>query len=303
MKQSKPLMRARSSLIFHPSSLRPGFTLTEVLIVIGIIVLVLALAVPALDIISGSRSINGAENQVSAMLGRVRANAIGVERDTGVFFFIDPATERVTLAEVQNVSESSSEPILLDIVADRDFLTLPKGVGMQLIDNADFTVGTPPERADDGYIGFNNIIPSEPNDPSPTRYGGVILFDSKGRLVSKAYGFLALLPSGENTQIFNVIWTGKTVPSPGDVDPPDVDLIPPTVVTVAPNNVTRSAFGLILFDLEAFLNNGDHEDPQVAIGTNNYAGANGDIGEETWLDQNSVPLMINRYNGTLVRGE
>jgi hypothetical protein len=25
--------------------------------------------------------------------------------------------------------------------------------------------------------------------------------------------------------------------------------------------------------------------------------------EEAWLDNNSTPLMINRYNGTLVRGE
>ena len=25
--------------------------------------------------------------------------------------------------------------------------------------------------------------------------------------------------------------------------------------------------------------------------------------EEDWIDQNSVPLIINRYNGTLIRGE
>ncbi len=26
-------------------------------------------------------------------------------------------------------------------------------------------------------------------------------------------------------------------------------------------------------------------------------------GEEGWIDDNSVPLLINRYNGTLIRGE
>ena len=27
------------------------------------------------------------------------------------------------------------------------------------------------------------------------------------------------------------------------------------------------------------------------------------MAEETWLDQNSTPLLINRYNGTIVRGQ
>ena len=49
-----------------------GFTLTEILVVIGIIVLFIALAIPAMSAISGTRSIAGAENNLSALLARAQ---------------------------------------------------------------------------------------------------------------------------------------------------------------------------------------------------------------------------------------
>ena len=78
-----------------------GFTLTEILVVIGIIVLFIALAIPAFSAISGTRSIAGAENNLSALLVRAREEAIA-QADTadpsyrGVMFYIDPATDTVT---------------------------------------------------------------------------------------------------------------------------------------------------------------------------------------------------------------
>src|SRR5205085_6804369 len=86
-------LRART-IANRKSKIANGFTLTEILIVIGIIVLMLAMAVPALNFIRGSRSIDGAENQISALLGRARSRAIGVQELTGVFFFRDPNTDR-----------------------------------------------------------------------------------------------------------------------------------------------------------------------------------------------------------------
>src|SRR5436305_737622 len=72
---------------------RSAFTLTEILIVLGIIVLMLAIAVPALNIIRGNRSVDSAVNQVSALLGRARSEAIGLQITTGVMFFRDPRTD------------------------------------------------------------------------------------------------------------------------------------------------------------------------------------------------------------------
>src|SRR3954468_996764 len=80
--------------------LRRAFTLTEILIVISLIVLMLGLAVPAFNLIRGGRSTDSAENQVAAMLGHARADAIGLQQPHGILFFIDPSTDRVNVAEV-----------------------------------------------------------------------------------------------------------------------------------------------------------------------------------------------------------
>src|SRR5688500_18884856 len=147
--------RVDSALCLLPSAFRKAFTLIEVLIVIGIIVLVIALAVPALSWISGSRSIDGAENNLSAMLGRARNDAIALQVPTGVMFFIDDASRGVMMAEVYAVADNppaGDRQVYLELVGDRDFLALPKGVSAQVIDNA---VVTGTVRSDDGYIGYN----------------------------------------------------------------------------------------------------------------------------------------------------
>src|SRR3954471_20065455 len=79
---------------------RSAFSLTELLIVITLIVIVLALALPAFNFITGSKSTDAAQNQVSAMLGRARNEAIGVQELRGVFFYLDPATDKYTIALV-----------------------------------------------------------------------------------------------------------------------------------------------------------------------------------------------------------
>jgi prepilin-type N-terminal cleavage/methylation domain-containing protein len=83
-----------------PNDSSRAFTLTELLIVIALIVLLLAMAVPAFNFISGGRSIDGAQNVVSAMLGRARARAIETERYAGVAFYLDPATGRSTMTMI-----------------------------------------------------------------------------------------------------------------------------------------------------------------------------------------------------------
>jgi hypothetical protein len=70
---------------------------------------------------------------------------------------------------------------------------------------------------------------------------------------------------------------------------------------MVPNNAAgagalRSAFGLVLFERDPFLSNGNLPDAQIS-------GGSAETGEEDWLDQNSTPLLINRFNGTLLRSE
>src|SRR5436305_14433708 len=89
-------------MTFHRNSFRRrGFSLTEILIVIALIVLMLALALPAFNFITGGKSIDGAMDQISAFLSRARTAAVGLQEVPGVMFYIDPKTDRemMTLAK------------------------------------------------------------------------------------------------------------------------------------------------------------------------------------------------------------
>src|SRR5690242_9771399 len=101
--------RASSTINIQQSTFRRAFTLTEILVVIGIIVLMLAIAVPALNFIRGSRSVDSAQNQISALLGRARSKAIGLQELTGVFFFKDINTGRYMASIVHETAAQQGD--------------------------------------------------------------------------------------------------------------------------------------------------------------------------------------------------
>jgi len=334
----------------------PAFTLTEILIVIGIIVLMLALAVPAFNFITGSRSQNGAENVISAMLGRARSYAITNNLDAGVVFFLDPVTQRTTMAivtrglngnasgstpaedayynyrgwtsqswstlpgavpvfgntqyqigheviwpvadssenkllvtrSVHDASNTSATPmpavpsvqpwtgtsgtassanagLYVDLLPDSDFQVLPPGVGCQLIND-----------------------PKHPTSGTGTnadRYvrTGVIMFDPQGRLESIPIAFHG-----------NSLFGAKLTMLPTDPDVPNPNRNPDFY----------SQLGVILFDKEAFLTKGFSETDAVLSGTQYVNGSATDENhEEQLLDLNSTPLYLDRYNGTVLKGE
>lgn len=108
-----------------------GYTLTEILVVIGIIVLVLALAVPAFNVLNGNRSVSAAENQLSAMLGRARQLALYYGREVGLVFYEDPASTRSAAALVWVTSTVGPTHYQLELVPDQDPVLLQAGVGVR----------------------------------------------------------------------------------------------------------------------------------------------------------------------------
>jgi hypothetical protein len=63
-----------------------------------------------------------------------------------------------------------------------------------------------------------------------------------------------------------------------------------------------SQMGVVLYDEQQFRTAGGSQDDPT--NDNQNVAANGpEWNEELWLDANSLSLMVNRYNGTLVRGE
>ncbi|MDB5330537.1 MAG: Verru Chthon cassette protein, partial [Phycisphaerales bacterium] len=216
---------------------RRGFTLVEMLVVIGIIILFVTLAIPAISAITGTRSISAAENQISAVLARAREEAIGIQDYRGVLFYIDPREDRVVAAlvrsaDLQGVSTPNGLPVLmLDAVENRDYLMMPQGIRLHtLYDDPNCR-----------YLGFNPV----PGSTENVRFGGVILFDGQGRLVSKPYGLEWQAPDPANLP------NGK-IPSGMSAllkVPPGTYFVP---TNGSPNNPLRSQLGLILFDYAPF---------------------------------------------------
>jgi type II secretory pathway pseudopilin PulG len=266
-----------------------AFTLTEILIVIGLIVLILLLAMPALNFITGSRSIEGAQNQISAFLARARAQAIGLQETHGVFFYrTADGTMQAVLVRSQIPRDSGRlADTYLDVVANTDPIKLPPGVTIQFVDDAALSGSV---RTDDGYLGFNDI-------GGGTLAGTVILFDGFGKIEHTAYGFLTrkwvvLVPGDPPVQVTSEMGELLNI-NTGSGDP---DFFDP------PNSVgdNYSSFGFVLTESSPLSDQfGDfYTDPQVAGGGYSTAEQN----EETWLDTNAVPFLVNRYNGTLVKG-
>jgi len=293
------------------------------LIVIALIVLLIAIAVPAINFISGSRSIDGAQNQIAAFLGRARAEAMGVQEIAGVMFFIDKRTDRINMTLVHEVPRPDEPPPLTGVAAATDvvwldlgtkvttepeFIPLPPGIGLQVIDDpGSASLGT----LDDGYVGYNQLNlgngGATPQDDTITPYGGVILFDGAGRLVSKKYAFKTYERDATNarvpTAMGSLLFTPSGVLNPKTSHATTINNVVPRVGTAS--NV-RSQFGFTLYDREAFQSvNADSPTIDSDWQFNQSGSFTGqpEQSEEQWLDQNSTPVLVNRYNGTLIRGE
>ncbi|MEA2709979.1 MAG: hypothetical protein QOF78_2580 [Phycisphaerales bacterium] len=252
--------------------------MTEILVVIGIIVLLLAIGVPAFNLIRGGRSLDSAENQVAAMLGRARSNAIGLQKVHGIMFIVDtegnaadPVGFRTYIAEVveSDYPAGGTRDVYLDLT-DTEFIPLPPGVGVQTLNEA-------PAAANERYLGFNDLNAGSSDDKW---IGGVILFNGRGQVINRTYGFRSgpATPTSPRMNDLVLMFT-----SPSLFVNPGTDVTPPS-----------SAFGLVLFDRSQFLTHGNDTDAQVSQAD--------PAGEETWIDDNGVPLLVNRYNGSLVRG-
>lgn len=222
-----------------------AFTLNELLVVIALAVLVMALAVPAFNAITGSRTLESAENQISSFLASTRAQAIGLQEPRGVIFFED-VSGQVTLAQVYFPPELTRPAI--DLVGTSDELSLPIGIGLQGVPNGTGTA-------------------------YPWNAYAVIMFDGEGRLMQD--GVRVHSPSSLYDRLpanapLNVVRTKLSAPLASNVVPPA-------------DQTTN--IGFVLYDKPAYEQQADN------------------AAKDTWMKENAVPFLINRYNGTLLRGE
>lgn len=258
---------------------RGGFTLNELLVVMAIIILVFALAIPAFNVITGSKSIESAENQLSSYLAIVRADAIAAQQPRGLILFEDVATRRMTAIEVYITTRfRTTDAPILELVNGRDEMMLPTGVGFRAIPT--IQIATPPS-----------------GSPSPQSFQlwptfAVIMFDGDGRLIiSPAVGSAApnlayrislttpMAPASPPTAITNVQNNlGQRVNGSLKNSSTGATLMPP-----ATSLQVQTTFGFALFDAGGFR--------AQPVGN-----------QPAWLEVNAIPYLVNRYDGSLQRG-
>lgn len=299
-----------------------GFTLVEMLVVMGIIVLAITLAIPTIRFLTGSKSTQAAENTMAAVLARTRSDAIGLQQPEGVLFVLDQTTNRVTLLEVTQTVNSYDPPgvTYLDLVPDRDPLVLPPGVGAWTIKDTYVPSGTTvaftdpfgvssPNTSGYRYLGYNNDTSGGTYTGSTVTdkalIGGVILFDGQGNLLVTPYGFRLMNTSmtpAQPTALAQALINFNALPAP---TPPPTLWPMSAAAGYTPTLYLRSQIGFVLFDKETFENQERllSPTPSNLDGNPMPASTSNEGVLDPWLDVNTTPLLINRYNGTLTRAE
>ena len=194
-----------------PATRRSALTLMEIMVVIGIIVLVMALAVPALSVWE-SRKVQEAINLTSNLLKRAQAKAASEHSPLGLFFYIEPETGSQYIWPIEPaVQNDPADPASPRLTADRFILRdvepfkLPKPmrvVPASVLEEvlpvhllwteeqlADENLRDPPD---------DSVFPQTPNNNAITGEDGtqyhrnffVILFDRRGRLTTTRRAFI-----------------------------------------------------------------------------------------------------------------
>ena len=154
--------------------LAPAFSLVELLVVIGIIILVLALAGPAFKKISQGTNITQGQNMITAYLASARALALQRRCSTAVVFFEDAANNygsQTAIAVVYEASVDTSSSNAISYFAPvpgRPAEYLPGGVKVATLD-----------ATSTNSLNTEAIMNGSTQAPAKCR---AIVFDSNGRM-------------------------------------------------------------------------------------------------------------------------
>ncbi|MCG3138084.1 MAG: hypothetical protein HJJLKODD_01942 [Phycisphaerae bacterium] len=172
---------------------RRAFTLTEILVVVGVIVALLLIALPALSVWE-SRKEQDSINTASGVLASAQATAITEQQTVGLFFYVDPRTGEQVIwpieqrVDLQLPNSTANRYVLREIEPYR----LPKPYRVTPASVLNETLPDPLNWSDIQLRNNNHRDGTMPNPPAPGPPVGtqwhrnffVVLFDRTGRLKS-----------------------------------------------------------------------------------------------------------------------
>lgn len=269
----------------HPRA----FTLTELLVVMGLIIILITIAIPTFSALRGNNSIENALNVVSASLTRARSEAIGLQRPFGIAFYREAASGRYAMTLVEIKSVSIWTPNTPYNVGDWVKTGTSPSYSYYICETAHTSGGTfdasnwrtihtttngflnngysPVERVEGSErlllpVGIAAAAVNLDASSPTTAYSdtGIIFFDENGMLTSRQ------VVIAKESDLYRQVEPNAT----------------------GPGTLSASQIGLILFEDERFKSETDGQTV---------------VQKQTWIADNGTPVLVNRYNGTVVKGE
>ena len=111
-----------------PARCRGGFTLTELLVVVSILVLMLTVGAGVWQSLAGNASVEAAFNQISTVVGRVREEARAIRTPRGSFLFKDESN-RIAVVQVYH-NDPGGRPGQIEVIPGTEALLLKPGVAV-----------------------------------------------------------------------------------------------------------------------------------------------------------------------------
>jgi prepilin-type N-terminal cleavage/methylation domain-containing protein len=256
---------------FQPCKIRRGFTLLELLVVMGIMVIMMAVMIPAMKSMLQSNGEAQSVNVIRSYLATARSIAISQHRQAGVVFFEETGANTSTSSKgqtalqlvVENTDQSQVNHVAhpentVFIYYSNERQYLPPGMRVATMNDSSLAL-TGDETTSGG---------------AAAPHARLILFNANGQMILRN-GTCRPLTTGPQTNDYPKAYADWNLPSPNGTASDGI-----------------SSPGVLVFNINTYRD-------FVASDSNNGAQLVTDKGN--WLKQHAAVIIVNAYTGGVIR--